>query len=305
MESKQLPRDVFLYLLMIVALGMSAINFGTLLFQFINLYVPDALNMIGYDYSSSYLNTIRWTLASIVVAFPVFVWVTRFLKRDIIANPEKRELKIRKWLIYLTLFVAGVVVLGDLIALVYSFLQGELTLRFALKVLSILLVSGSIFWYYLREVREAAPAMFGKVVSVVVLAAAVVGFFVAGSPQSQRLVRFDQDRVNDLQTIQWQIVSYWQNKRSLPANLESLRDDISGFVAPVDPETGTTYEYRATGSLSFKLCSEFKTKYQASSDGTYGQPEMPKEGIASNWDHEIGKVCFDRMIDPDFFPPRN
>ncbi len=302
--SKQLPRDVFLYLLMIVALGMSAVNFGTLLFQFINLYVPDALNTAGYDYSGSYLNTIRWTLASIIVAFPVLVWVTRFLKRDIIASPEKRDLRIRKWLIYLTLFVAGVVVLGDLIALVYSFLQGELTLRFALKIASILLVSGSVFWYYLREIREAAPVLFGRIISTVVVAAVVVGFFVAGSPQSQRLVRFDQERINNLQTIQWQVVSYWQNKRVLPVKLDDLKDDISGFVAPVDPETRVAYEYKATGALSFRLCSEFKTQYQAAGGRAYEQPVIGKEGIASNWDHAIGKVCFDRTIDPDFFPPR-
>ena len=302
--SKQLPRDVFLYLLMIVALGMSAVNFGTLLFQFINLYIPDALNTAGYDYSSNYLNVIRWTLASIIVAFPVLVWITRFLRRDIVSSPEKRELKIRKWLIYLTLFVAGVVVLGDLIALVYSFLQGELTMRFALKVASILLVSGSVFWYYLREVREAAPVLFGRVVSALVVVTVIIGFFVAGSPQSQRLVRFDKERINNLQTIQWQIVSYWQSKRSLPVKLDNLRDDISGFVAPVDPETKTAYEYSVTGALSFKLCSEFKTKFTGGGEGLYGQPTPAKEGIASNWDHEIGKVCFDRTIDPDLFPPR-
>lgn len=295
-----------MYLLMIVALGMSAVNFGTLLFQYINLAVPDSL---GGSYGvESYYNLIRWTLASIIVAFPVLAWVTRFLRRDMAAFPEKRDLKIRKWLLYLTLFVAGVVVLGDLIALVYGFLQGELTLRFALKVASILLVAGSVFWYYLCEVREAAPAGFGKIVSALVAIAVVAGFFVAGSPQSQRLVRFDQQRVNDLQTIQWQVVSYWQSKQRLPQQLGDLQNNIAEFVEPRDPETGEAYEYRVTGGLSFELCAEFKTESRSSD-----APQRPltkvgtsigNPGLSSTWEHSIGRACYDRTIDPDYFPPR-
>src|SRR6266498_490569 len=160
-SNKNLPRDVFLYLLAIVALGMTAVNFGTLLFQFINIYVLDVISS-DLRYQSAYYSSIRWAVSTLIIVFPVFLWVSRFLKRDIDRNPEKRELKIRKWLLYLTLFVAGVVIIGDLVALVYNYLQGELTLRFFLKVISILFIASSIFYYYLNELREKASKTLNR-----------------------------------------------------------------------------------------------------------------------------------------------
>jgi len=62
-NSQNLPRDVFLYLLAIVALGMAAVNFGTLLFQYINIYIPDVI-ADQYQYTAGYYNTIRWAVAS-------------------------------------------------------------------------------------------------------------------------------------------------------------------------------------------------------------------------------------------------
>ena len=123
---RQLPRDVFLHLLMIVVLAMTAIYLGVLLFQFINIYIADvASDACLY---SSCQDAVRMAVAFLIIVFPVLVWVTRFLSRDVAANPAKRDLWIRRWLLYLTLFVAGLIVIGDLIALVNGYLQGELTL---------------------------------------------------------------------------------------------------------------------------------------------------------------------------------
>jgi len=305
--NKNLPRDVFLYLLSIVALGMLAVNFGTLLFQFVNIAFPDAItDQYNYYSSSQYYQVIRWAVSSLVIVFPVFLWISRFLKKDIQAYPEKRELKIRKWLLYLTLFVAGVVVIGDLIALVYSFMQGELTLRFILKILSILFIASSVFFYYLNELRDEqrSTKVFSKVIIVLIGAGIVGGFIVAGSPQAQRLNRFDERRVQDLTSIQWQIVSYWQAKQQLPLNLDMLTDSLSGFKAPLDPETQAAYEYRTLSDKSFQICATFK---KDNHDASLNQPKpMSSEasygGVESNWVHDAGRVCFDRTIDPDKFP---
>jgi len=309
--NKNLPRDVFLYLLSVVALGMLAVNFGTLLFQFINIYVPDAITESPYFSDQQYYQAVRWSVSSLVIVFPVFLWVSRFLKKDILANPDKRELRIRKWLLYLTLFVAGVVVIGDLIALVYNFLQGELTTRFVLKILSIMAIAGSVFFYYLNELREQLRSMklFSRVVIALVSVGIVAGFVVAGSPAAQRQNRFDEQRVQHLQTIQWQIVSYWQAKGVLPPNLDALTDTINGFVAPIDPESQIPYEYRVTADKSFSLCATFNT----ASEGNQNDPKsVPMPAVDSsygiepaNWQHPSGRYCFDRIIDPDRFPVKS
>ena len=60
MENNTTARDVFMYLLVLIVLAMSAGNLGTLLFQYVNIYVPDA--SIQQCYGTSCTDAIRWSL---------------------------------------------------------------------------------------------------------------------------------------------------------------------------------------------------------------------------------------------------
>ncbi|OGN16972.1 MAG: hypothetical protein A3C88_01895 [Candidatus Yanofskybacteria bacterium RIFCSPHIGHO2_02_FULL_50_12] len=305
------PRDTFLYLLAIITLVASAVSFGILVYQFIDLKFPDPLRY-GYYYSSSNANlgTIRGALAALIVLFPVFFWVSWFLRKDIVAHPEKRDLKIRRWLLYLTVFVASMVVIGDLVALIYNFLEGDLTTPFILKVLTILFIAGSTLFYYLSELRERSypRRAFQAVVGGAVVLAVIYGFFVAGSPQNQRLVRFDERKVSDLASIQSYLVyTYWQQKGALPASLSELSDPISSFMVPNDPQTGQPYEYRRKGERAFQLCAEFNLPSQEIQKGSSIEPLPARPDYYprnENWEHGAGRTCFDRTIDPDLYPTK-
>lgn len=308
--NKNLPRDVFMYLLSVVTLVVSSIFFGMLVFQYINIYFPDLIN--DYYFSpSNYYGTIRQALATLIVIFPVYVWVSRFLKKDIEENPEKRDLKIRKWLLYFTVFVAALVIIGDLVTLINTFLNGELTTRFILKVLTIIFIAGSVFTHYYFELRElrAKPkkgfdgiSIYSWVVIAVVVVAVVAGFFVAGSPQSQRIVRFDERRVQDLSSLQSNIINYWQKKNELPQNLNQVANDILGIIIPKDPKTGVSYEYAKLGALKFELCATFETSnLNQNSTDPKPVPVMYLEGEMQTWKHGAERTCFQRTIDPELF----
>lgn len=144
-------QEAFMYLVLFLTLYISAISVGTLFFQFTNLVLPDPL--IGPSASQS-LNMIRQATASLIIAYPVFMFMTINLRRAIAKDPEKRASKIRKWLTYITLFIAAGIIIGDLISLVFNLLKGDLTLRFALKVLSIGTIAGTIFGYYLWDLKR-------------------------------------------------------------------------------------------------------------------------------------------------------
>ena len=305
-KTKSTPRDVFLYLLGMATLYFSAFWLIRLLFEFTNVAFPDALNPY-YDAGSS----MRWAIASLTIVFPVYVWVTWFLGRDMKRNPEKADIKIRKWLVYLTLFLAALLIIGDLVALIYYFLGGDLTFRFVLKVGAVLAVGAMVFGYYFYDLRKKANAfsqsakIFVWIACGAVAVAVVAGFFVAGSPFRQRLIRFDNERVSDLQIIQSQIVNYWQTKKNLPANLNDLKDSISGFVPPQDPEkTHPPYIYNVKGPLTFELCATFnlpsfgKDRFGAP---TPAYPATVYEGgfAGENWNHGVGEQCFPRTIDPE------
>ncbi len=305
---KSSPRDVFMYLFATIALYFSAWSVINLLLQYISTAFPDPLN-VGYDAAGS----VRWSMALLIIIFPAYLWVSRFLHRDLVASPEKGEIRIRRWLLYLTLFLAALLIIGDLVALINNFLNGELTMRFFLKVIAVLAVAGGIFWYYLYDLRAkavafgAAARLFVRAVVAAVIIIIVAGFFIAGSPFRQRLVRFDDQKVADLQNIQYQIVNqYWMQKGTLPKTLDDLRDSISGYAPPFDPQSGTAYEYRSTGMLTFELCAQFNVSSVENKNLGISRPMAPYgvPGSMDTWSHGVGRQCFPRTIDPQIYKPQ-
>lgn len=308
------PKDVFSQLLATIGLYVSVIAFGSLIFALINLYFPDVLN---YDYRSYTKESLRWPLAILVIIFPLFIWWNSYVQKDFERNPDKKELKSRKWFLHFTLFAAAIVIVGDLVSLVFRFLNGDLTIQFVLKILAVFLISASVFIYYLWNIRKNIPAtrdprMKWFVRAIVAIAGffIIFSFFAVGSPFSQRLKRFDERRVSDLQAIQSEILSYWQAKKVLPRTIDELRDELRGFIPPKDPETGESYEYRILGSLKFELCADFKiSNKQESETGKVPVPAIPNgsyypyPAIEDNWLHNAERTCFSRTIDPDRYPP--
>ncbi len=97
---------------------------------------------------------IRLPVSFLVIAFPLFLFMSWRIQRELASNPVKRLSAIRRWLTYLTLFVAANCVIGDLVMLIYNFLGGELTIRFCLKALIVGMIAGTILGFYLWDLRE-------------------------------------------------------------------------------------------------------------------------------------------------------
>ncbi len=299
------PKDVFLHLLAIGTLYVSVVHFLILLFRYIDRIFPDKLSSYPY---AALADTVRSSTAILIIVFPVFLFTSFLIERDIRHEPGRAQVWVRRWLLYLTLFIAAITIITDLVILVQSFLNGEITAHFLLKVLAVFLVAAAVFGYEFWDLRRQSfthstvTTRSALLASAIVLAAVVVGFFVMGSPFYQRDVRFDERRVTDLQTVQSQVVNYWQNKNRLPAKLDDLKDDISGFVPPTDPETDAPYEYRIVKPLTFEVCAAFKTASPANDDGlSRSVPYLSPAGTQESWKHAAGRTCFSRTIDPDLY----
>lgn len=295
-KPKTSPKDFFLHLLAIVTLYASAISFTTILFQIINISLPDLLEQRNYYLEDSYRSMLKTGLSFLIVMFPTYLGTMWFLQKGYRTAPETRKLWVRRWLVHLTLFVAALIIIGDLISLFNTFFDGELTLRFVLKILSVLFVAASVFGYYFWDIRrdDQAETKTGATIAYVtigvVVAAVVAALVAAGSPAEARARRFDAQRVNDLSNIESQVISFWQDKDRLPADLSEMEDGLGMFMVPLDPETNEPYTYRTTGDLSFELCATFALP----DDGT-NRYDGPR------WAHETGETCFDRTIDPDVY----
>ena len=307
---KELPRstakDVFSHLLAIAMLYVGVISFITMLLEYINVKFPDALNF----YYTGSLESIRASMASLIVVWPIYILMSWIINKDLADRPEKSQIGIRKWLLYLTLFITAITIIVDLVTLVNYFLNGEITTRFILKVLVVLATSACVFAYYLWDLRNEGesksklPKKCAIASSAVIVIAIALGFYFVGTPAQQRQVRFDGQRINDLATIQNQIVDFYGQKKALPADLDSLNNTITGVVVPTDPDSKLSYEYIIAGDLDFQLCATFTTDQSTSKTAIIAQPMYyGAYGESSqNWTHTAGRVCFDRTIDPTIYP---
>lgn len=301
---KSTPKDVFLHLFNIVTFYLSVIGFITLYIQYINATFPDPLNY----YFTVISDSVRVSTSILFIAVPSYLFTSWLLAKDIAITPAKKELRLRKWLVYFTLFISAITIIIDLMIFVYNFLNGELTVQFFLKVLVVLLVAAAVFGYYMWDLKRALlqskiPTMLAGVVSVVVIISIILGFFIIGTPTNQRDRRFDDQRVQNLQSLQQQIVDFWVKTEVLPPDLKSLENDISGFYVPTDPNTKQAYEYKVIDKLTFELCANFSTsnKNDKSFPITTAPQMYPNDFFQQNWNHEATHTCFNRKIDPALY----
>jgi hypothetical protein len=291
-------RDAFLHLLSFATLYTTVISMIVLSFQYIQKLFPDASEMnYYYDGSSS---VVRWSMASIIVAFPLFLFVSRILYKDCATHHEKLSSGVRRWLTYLTLFVTAMTMVGDIITLIFFLLDGELTTRFLLKVISVFVFTGLPFLYYFQTLRmepghyakSSMHVQFRYVAIALVLSAFVSGFFIVGSPSHGRDVRMDEMRVANLQLITSTVYEWvygatrYSDEPSrlnpIPPTLIDVQDaGVYQQVSVVDPETNEPYEYSVSGN-EFTICATFATELQS------------EYGIF--WNHGAGRTCFTHDI---------
>ncbi len=291
---KSTARDVFLYLFVTAALYAVAVSAISLLFQYVNHFFPEPFGWRG-----QVEQMLRVALSVLVIVTPSYVWAMRFLNKDLLSNPGKYHLGIRRWLVHLTLFASGVTIIIDLVTLVYNFLGGELTARFLLKILAVLIVAAVVFCYYIWDLRREAEALPQKMVwlaraVLVVLAGCVIGaFFIMESPKEQRARRLDEQRVTDLWTTQNIVESYWWQNGKLPETLETATDIET---LPKDPDAGVVYEYQSISKDDYVLCATFALKGNDDAVGVIPPKVVGAPPSRDFLSHKEGRDCFSRSV---------
>ncbi len=282
----------------LISLYVSIGGLISLLFGVITIAYPDPVNT--WEYTSAQ-GSIRWAIALLVVFFPTYIVLTRLI------NKGRREtgapyLNLTKWLIYLSLLVGGVVILGDLVSIIYNFLNGELTTRFLLKALTVLLTVGLAFVYYIYDARgywqthEAQSKQYGMVAAIVMVVAIVAGYMHIEKPGEVRERALDERQLTDLGAIQSQVVNHYVTMNALPENLNSLK---LGEVLPTAPQGRAAYSYQKTGNSSFDVCATFA--YPSDPNRYTYIPYYDMNSVIKNpddWSHGSGEWCFTRVVNP-------
>jgi len=270
--------DAFSYLLAFISLCCWACATGAVFYALIDRWFPDKLD---YDIAGeTFRDTVSWELATIIVAFPIFAFVSRSIATNLRRTPERAESGVRKWLTYLALVLAAVALLGDGIAFLNAFLTGALTVRFVLQTVVLLTLAGGIFTYYLLSVRGEPVALerdriFAGIATVAAGAALILGFVGVGTPAHMRQLADDRRRVDDLNTLETLLTDFRANHPRLPPNLAELDEP----VLPKDPVSGKGYTYRPLDASHYQLCATFETD---------------SDGYDARFPHGSGLTCFKR-----------
>ena len=300
MKPKASAKDFFLNLGAFTALYTLVGSLLNLLFSVINSAYPQIKG--GYDYSGG-SQSISWPVAILVVFFPIFILLMWFLEREYRVEPDRQNSLTHRGLTYITLFVAGLTIAGDLITVIYYFIDGqELTTGFLLKVLVLLIVASGLFIYFISDLMGKLTSKSRKIWRLIsgflVLVSIVWGFSVLGSPRTQRLYKYDEQKVSDLQSLNNQVTNYYVDKGTLPNTLDEMAKG-NYYVASVDPQSQKPYEYKKTSKLTYSLCAEFN---KASDDKNTSNPHILSYPYNnSSWVHPAGNYCFEQTINPNIY----
>jgi len=285
------PREAFLYLLLFVALYLVAFNVGSILFAWVERLWPDPA-MASEEAWDQTRDWVRFALASVLVAFPVYLYTSRITGRAVAADPEKRNSGVRRWLTYLTLFNAACVLIGDFIAVLQGLLKGELTARFLSKAAIVAAIGAWLFTHYMGGLRRdeadapraAGPSWAARGAAAFVLATIVLGMWIAGSPAGARKQALDQRRVLELSNLSNAIDEEYRGYGRFPRTLDALaRGRPRSGLSFVDPVTRSPYDYQVLDSVRYVLCATFDAP---DSVGPYGAQVDPF------WRHGAGNTCF-------------
>ena len=200
-------------------------------------------------------------------------------------NPDKAESAVRRWVSNIDLLLTALVFFGDLITFVTSLLQGEITARFALRCLVVVVLVGAVFLYYSRGLGKSRtlPPMtwhriFAGCAGVAMTLTLGFGFWSTGSPSGVRVLAEDSQRVRDLYSLTVAI----ENKRyggafnGPPARLADV-----AIKTGIDPLNRQPYEYHRLDGGRYQVCADFRAT------------SLSASGPALFWAHPAGRKCFD------------
>lgn len=306
------PKDFFLWAGAMIALYWSVISFIYLIFNYIDYTFPIPVSYAPVD---PYESGVGYEMASIIVMLPIYLLIMWFIRRDIQRDHTRMNIWVRRWALILTLFVTGVAIAIDLITVLTTFLNGEsFTESFLLKALLVLLVAAAAFMHFIADLwgywDKYLQRKLSVGVGIAVLAVATIlsGFIIIGTPAQARAYRYDEQKVSDLQTIQSDIVSYWQQNGALPTSLDEVGQPLTGENLPTDSQQGDSYTYSIAAKTTFKLCATFNapTAPYAITQDDLAAPEPTAAGgvgdVPDSWYHDMGLQCFERSIDPNQYP---
>ena len=274
--------DAFLNLLSLISLGWLAQSFGTTCFQLINKYLGDINNIYSGPYFSESL--LKYGIASLLVITPVYFSAVNILHLKYKKQELNHSSGVYRWLTYLMLLVSALTIVGSLIALIASFLDGNYTSAFIAKVFTIIVIAGMIFGYYFYDLRRRDYSRKDLVslivagVTLVLIVAALIGGFMSIETPAQSRMRLQDSQTEQVLVQHIYIITGDYNNTKVLSESYDFQNSLSGSNLPVG-----TVAYRKVSNQLFELCADFKAP---ANNQYYSDKSYPW------YNHAGGRQCY-------------
>jgi len=100
----------------------------------------------------------RFSLAAVMVTFPLYLGIAWLAVRQEVEQSPTTPTPVRRGFQWLSLLVSGMTILGNLIALLFWYFEGQLQRLTLLKIGVLLVLASSVFSYYALLVRQEGRA---------------------------------------------------------------------------------------------------------------------------------------------------
>jgi hypothetical protein len=302
-QKNNAPKFAFFYMLSLVALIFLAVSVGMIIFEIINKKIIDVLQSNnGFS-----LEALKFAISALVISAPIFYLTSRQIYKSLFAGILDKNSGVRRWLTYFILFIAAIVMLGWLIAVINNFLNGDLTWKFVFKSLTSVGISAAIFFFYFFDIRQKEIAgqkeklvkiYFYASLSVVVIVFAASLFFIP-SPQQTRSIKIDEAILGNFTSIDNAIQTFYQSDGRLPKDLNELKKNFNYITSDnlKDPVTAKDFDYNIVDKKDYQLCATFQTANKNGTDRSY-----PNNLYVDQWPHDAGYQCLTQNIKEAQFP---
>ena len=287
----------FFYLLSLVALIFMALSSGMVIFQVINKFITDIIDAGTYSDSA-----LKFAISAIIVSMPIYYFTMRQIHKNLFSGDLNEESEIRKWLTYLILLIAAVVMIGWFIATINSFFNGELTTKFILKAITAIGIAAAIFGFYFYDIKR--ENIVGKKDNIIriyfyaslaaVIAVFITAIFVVESPTETRNRRQDEAVLSNFSQIDSAINSYYVEQNVLPENLSVLADEYPYITGDTlkNPATDEMFNYNIKATSTYELCANFLTSNKEADSRDF----FPSKDL---WPHDAGYQCLEQKVRQD------
>lgn len=282
----------FMYLLSFVALGFTAFAIGNILFLLINKYIADPF--AEYDYWG--LDSVKFSIASLIITTPVYIVLTNLIQKYTQNGRINLKSQIRKWLSYVIILITSVTIIGELIALIVNFLDGEITLRSFSKLMVVVGISVLIMLYHIFDTkRHEIPKkntlrlVFNLVIIPLSIITLGLGIFMMEPPSQARYRKIDEKTLEKLESVKNNITYYHKYEKNLPTNLETLKSygEYGYYYENYNTiDKDHQIQYNITEGNSFELCADFYLDSEAIQ-------KYSNSYLKDSYQHDNGYQCFE------------